>query len=187
MKKVFAVLTFTLCASAVQAEPPKPSADAQAVSQLVHDKLIDPLKKQEDKRNRFSRAVPVPKQRRVRVSEEHEVDTRGEEFVRFAVDQLRDWDDEYSWHERIVGCVYPGKSKIFVKRDEDYLPASSLLGKDVDPQPGACRSAAQAAAPSVSGQGQQPVMGEAPTARELRRPGCFLRVARDHERDLANV
>jgi hypothetical protein len=149
MKNGLVVLALTLCASAVHAEPPSPKAEDAAVRALVQDKVLTPLKKVETKRSKFSRARPVPMERRVRVpSAQRELDTRGKEFVRFAIDERPGWDDQGAWQEgRVVGCVYLGERKVFVRQGDGYVPAAALLGDDVSARPGVCQSAVHAALP----------------------------------------
>lgn len=67
------------------------------------------------------------------------LDKSGRPFVPFAVD-VRFGSSE--WHENdIVGCVYTGSGDLLVKRGDAYRPAAFLLGKNVEPVPGACEAA----------------------------------------------
>jgi hypothetical protein len=139
MNKLLPALTLTLCASVALAEPPAP----RAAEALVEQKVVAPLAKAEAKRSRFSRAAPVPVQRRVRMLDTVAVtDARGQAFVRFAVDVRRFGLDEDAWQsDTIVGCAYPQQRKVFVEREGAYYPASSLLDGEGREQPGACRPA----------------------------------------------
>ena len=139
-------LTLVLCASCVSpalAEPPAAPdrAAQQAASKLVDEVLVTPLPRPERRRSRFSREGPVASQRRVCVLDaELLTDTRGKRFVRFAIDVRRPDEDEKWRRDAILGCAYPDDDQVFVRQDEEYLPAASLLGKDTEPEPGACRS-----------------------------------------------
>ena len=144
MKKLMPFLTLTLFASATLAEPPAPGASAE---ELVQQKVLAPLQKVEGKRSKFSRAMPVPVQRRVRVLDTLvETDARGRQFVRFAVDVGRGFDDEVDWQrDAIVGCCYPKEREVFVRRDEAYYPASVVVGRDGREQRGVCQAAGELA------------------------------------------
>jgi hypothetical protein len=149
MRKSLALLTFMLFASAAHAEPPR-AVDEAEVKALVEKVMLTPRAKADAKRSKFSRARPIPLERRVRVlSRESELDARGAEFVRFAIDQRSPFDDVDEWQEgRMVGCVYLSARKVFVQRGSGYVLISNRTGTDGKVQPGACTSAAQASAPS---------------------------------------
>jgi hypothetical protein len=71
------------------AEPPAvpPTVAQKAAAALVRRMLIEPLKKSESRRSRFSRAAPVAVERRVRVLDARaQTDAHGRSFVRCAVD-----------------------------------------------------------------------------------------------------
>jgi hypothetical protein len=154
MKSSFPLLVSMLCASVAFAEPPAPpSPQAQsAVEELVNAQLLLPLKRAESKRSRFSRAAPVPVQRRVRVLDAlASTDMRGKEFVRFAIDERRSFDEHGPWRkESVVGCAYLSEQQVFVQRGEAFLPARSMLGKDDKARPGVCRPAPAGAGQIVS-------------------------------------
>jgi hypothetical protein len=140
-----------LLVSAAVAEVP--STEGQ-VTELVQTQLLRPLYKAQSKRKMFSRAAPTPLERRVRVLDTTaQTDSRGKQFMRFAVDQRYALDEESAWQpDSIVGCAYPGDGKVFVKNGDDYLPARSLLGGDHKARPDVCRavSAAQGTAQTAS-------------------------------------
>jgi hypothetical protein len=114
--------------------PDKPTAEAQAV---VEKQLVRPLADKEAHQSRFSRAYIPPQERRVRVLEsERSTDGRGAEFVTFSVDERsgvfarRGADDADRWRkDAIVGCVYPARDEVFIKRGEKFFAATLLLGK----------------------------------------------------------
>jgi hypothetical protein len=140
MRNWLLLLTFTLCASAVHAQP-QVHVEAEAVSALVQKVLLTPRANAEAQRSKFSRSRPVPRERRVRVlSERTEQDMLGLPFVRFAIDEHSPLYEGDAWHESNVGCVYPESGKVYVRQGDDYFPASSLLGAHVKPRPGACRN-----------------------------------------------
>ena len=118
------------------ADTAKPSADAAKA--LVEKKVVAPLQKAESRRSKFSRAMPVPVTRRVRVIDTTpQVDARGAEFVRFAVDERRrDWVAD-----RVQGCVYVKTGKVFVQRGDDFKAPRVLRGKKARAQPVVCRAA----------------------------------------------
>jgi hypothetical protein len=150
MKKWLWCLLSMLCASAALAEPPAPapapapdSKTRAAASALVKKRLIQPLAQAQQKRSRFSRSAPVPTERRVRVLDTTaQTDVHGKHFVRFAVDERLRWDDDSEWEmDAILGCAYLDQKEVFVKRGEDYVPASNTLGKDGKARSDVCRAA----------------------------------------------
>jgi hypothetical protein len=106
----------------------------------VEDGLLKPLSASEAGRQRFSRARPVPRERRVRVTQTTAtLDKNGRAFVSFAID-IRFGASDWQQND-IVGCAYTGSGDIFVKRGDDYRPAAFLLGKQADPVTGVCVAA----------------------------------------------
>ncbi len=109
-------------------------AEATAV---VEKQLVKPLGEKEARRSRFSRAYIPPQARRVRVLDpSRSTDGRGAEFVAFAVDERsgvlarKAADDSGRWREdAIVGCVYPARDEVFIKRGDKFFAASLLLGQ----------------------------------------------------------
>lgn len=82
----------------------------------------------------------MPHESRVRVTQTTlSRDKQGREFVPFSVD-VRYGGDEWALDD-IVGCAYRASGHLYVKRGDAYYPASSLLGKVVDPVAGACQVA----------------------------------------------
>jgi hypothetical protein len=138
MKSWLAVVLSVSCASVAFAEPPQ-----QAASALIDKLLVAPLKKAESRRSKFSREAPVAVQRRIRMLDaELLTDVQGKRFVRFAIDVRRPHDEDEQWHPYVVlGCAYPEDKQVFVRSGEEFVPASSLLGKDVEPSQSACRAA----------------------------------------------
>jgi len=117
--------------------PPAPAAaDAEATA-LVERHLVRPLGEKEDRRSRFSRAYIPPRARRVRILDRvRSVDSRGGEFVAFAVDDraggfaLEAGDGSGRWRrDAIVGCAYPARDEIFIKRGDEFFAPGLLLGK----------------------------------------------------------
>jgi hypothetical protein len=145
MKHALTLSLLMLCASVALAEPP--AITPQKVNALVQELLIKPLTKVESKRRRFSRAAPPPVSRQVRVTDSvAQVDARGQYFVRFAVDEKQDWDEEASWErDRFVGCVYPLARALYVRRGSDYVPAENTRGQHQAPVSDVCRPAPSAA------------------------------------------
>ena len=120
-------------AGAQQTAEIKPTAKAEAV---VQEQLVKPLTEREARQNRFSRSYIPPQARRVRVPDgERSTDSRGAEFVAFAVDEhsgrlARLAADDSRWRkDTIVGCVYPVRNEVFVKRGDKFFGAGLLLGK----------------------------------------------------------
>ena len=101
--------------------------------------LLKPLAAVERDASRFSRSRPPPGQRRLHVTQNTATrDKSGHSFVPFTID-VRFGRGE--WREAdIVGCVYVGSGDLYVKRGDDYRPASFLLGKDAEPAPGVCEA-----------------------------------------------
>jgi hypothetical protein len=110
---------------------PKPTSEA-----VLEQQLVKPLAEKEARRNRFSRAYIPPQARRVRVFDhQRATDGRGAEFVAFAVDERsgmlapRAADDAGRWRtEAIVGCVYPARGEVFIKRGDRFFGVGLLLG-----------------------------------------------------------
>jgi hypothetical protein len=141
VKKSLPFLILTLCASAALAEPPPAPAD-NAAAALVNEQLVKPMQKAESKRSRFSRAMPVPVQRRVRVLDTvAQTDASGKQFVRFALDVRRPFDEEGKWEHSLAGCAYPSDGKVFVQQGEAYVSPKAMLHGNQKDQPGVCRAA----------------------------------------------
>ena len=120
------------------ATPPdqQKAADAQAAA-VVDKELVKPLTAKEERQDRFSRAYIPPHARRVRVLDSpRATDGRGAEFVTFAVDERsgryarRPAADPTGWRsDAIVGCVYPARGEVFIKRGDKFFAAALLLGR----------------------------------------------------------
>jgi len=110
---------------------------AERAQLRVETGLVKPLAEREN--NRFSRARPAPRERRVRItSSTLHSDKSGRAFLPFAIDVRFGAD----WSENdIVGCVYTPSRDIFVKRGDSFRPAAFLLGEKLDPVAGACEAA----------------------------------------------
>jgi hypothetical protein len=104
----------------------------------VREHLVKPLAERES--HSFSRVRPPPHERRVRALQTSAVrDAKGRTFLPFAID-VRFGGGE--WREGdIVGCAYVGSGELYVKRGDDYRPATFLLGKASDPVVGVCEAA----------------------------------------------
>lgn len=118
--------------------PINPVAGVEAKAAAVVEKqLVGPLAVKEGRRSRFSRAAMPPLARRVRVLDrERSTDSRGAEFVGFAIDvssgvfARRAADDSFGWRkDAIVGCVYPARDEIFIKRGDKFFGVGLLLGR----------------------------------------------------------
>jgi hypothetical protein len=108
---------------------------AQA-DELVMNDLLYPLEEKETGRSRFSRGRMPATERRVRILDEvARHDALGAKFIRFAVDERHGIDafsESANWQQAtITGCVYLDRKQVFVKKGEQYRPASFLLGKKV--------------------------------------------------------
>jgi len=124
---------------AQQAIEIKPTAKADDTAAAVVDKqLVKPLAQKEAGRNHFSRVYIPPQARRVRMLDrERSTDGRGAEFVAFAVDEssgrYAQADDSRHWRkDAIVGCVYPARDEVFIKRGDKFFGAGLLLGRKTD-------------------------------------------------------
>jgi len=119
------------------AAPPSPAQATPDAATVVEKQLVKPLAEKEARRNRFSRSYIPPLARRVRVLDgERSTDGRGAEFAAFAVDERsgrfarRSTGDSSGWrNDAIVGCVYPARDEIFVKRGDKFFGVDLLLGK----------------------------------------------------------
>jgi hypothetical protein len=139
MKRSLPFVVSMLFASAALAEP---SADPKGVGALVDARLVTPLKGAEGKRKKFSRAMPAPTARRVRVLEESATDPRGREFVRFAIDVHRPWTEEGTWElDSVVGCAYAETREVYVRNGDTFVPAKHLLGQAGKAPRGVCSAA----------------------------------------------
>jgi hypothetical protein len=113
----------------------KPAAEVEAAA-VVEKQLLRPLTQKEAKQDRFSRAYIPPQARRVRIlDQERSTDGRGVVFVAFAVDArsrmlARKAGDDSGWRkDAIVGCVYPARDEVFIKRGDKFFGAGLLLGQ----------------------------------------------------------
>ena len=111
------------------------TAEAEAAA-VVEKQLVTPLTQKEAKQDCFSRAYIPPQARRVRILDhERSTDGRGAAFVAFAVDARsrmlgRKPADDSGWRkDAIVGCVYPARDEIFIKRGDKFFGAGLLLGQ----------------------------------------------------------
>jgi hypothetical protein len=154
MKKSLSFLLSMLFASAALAEPPP----AQRASALVQKELLQPLKKSESRRKSFSRAAPVPKERRIRILDQAALtDARGRHFVRFAIDARYRGGEPGEWYEdTYVGCAYLDEKKVFIQRGDAYYPAQNALDGEGEAQAGMCEAAQGAIAVDSAG-AQAPV------------------------------
>lgn len=127
----------TFAEPAASGSPPDArTAQAKTAQALVGRELTQPLAAKESQRSRFSRAAAPQRQLRVRILDEQpSKDAVGNAFVRFAVDArygFRGPDDDDGWRlDTFVGCAYPDRSQVFVKKGDEYRPAAFLLGKNV--------------------------------------------------------
>lgn len=104
---------------------------------MVEKALVKPLAEKEARRSRFTRAYIPPQARRVRVLDrEPSTDGRGAAFVAFAVDERsgvlepRAADDAGRWRkDAIIGCVYPARDEIFIRRGDKFYGVGLLLGQ----------------------------------------------------------
>jgi hypothetical protein len=139
---VNSVRCLSLCAFVLSLVPSLASGDepspAQWAQHRVEDALVKPLAGVEG--HRFARSRPPPRERRVRILQTTPtLDKSGRPFLSFAVD-VRFGASE--WRENdIVGCAYTGSGELYVKRGDEYRPASFLLGKDEGPVAGVCAAA----------------------------------------------
>jgi hypothetical protein len=124
------------------------AAPPDTAAAVVEKQLVKPLAEKEAGRSRFSRAYIPPQARRVRVLDrEASTDGRGAEFVAFAVDERsggfgRHATDESGWRkDAIVGCVYPARDEIFIKRGDKFFGAGLLLGQKAAADDTVCRPA----------------------------------------------
>jgi len=146
---------------------------------VVDRQLVKPLAQKEAGRSRFSRAYIPPRARRVRVLDrERSTDAQGAEFVAFAVDEHsgpfapRAADDARRWRkDAIVGCVYPARDQMFIKRGDKFFGAGLLLGQktpaadDTACRPAATRGSAAVAEIGAAAVGGTPGARVAPTGR----------------------
>lgn len=115
---------------------PTPESAAKAAA-VVEAKLVKPLGEKEARRNVFSRAYIPPQERRVRILDhDRSTDSRGAEFVAFAIDEhsgrfaRKATNPPRLWrNDVIVGCVYPARDEIFIKRGDKFFGAGMLLGR----------------------------------------------------------
>lgn len=102
----------------------------------MQKKLLGPLAAKENEFSKFSRARLPPQERRLRL-QQAAVDKSGATFVAFAVDSRHGFADlEGAWRAgTIVGCVYPGRDEVFIRRGHEVRPAAMLLGKKTKAAP----------------------------------------------------
>lgn len=149
------LLLLALSAAAAQAASATPPDAATAV---VERQLIKPLADKEGRQSRFSRVYVPPQTRRVRVLDKQEAtDGRGAAFLPFAIDERaavvgrRAADDERGWRkDAILGCVYPARDEVFIKRGDKFFGATLLLGKKTPAADAAVCRPAVAAVPRAT-------------------------------------
>lgn len=118
----------------------------------MESKLVEPLRERDARRSRFSRALPAPTARRVRILDDAaRKDATGATFVRFAIDMRRGFfiaGDEAGWKKDAeTGCAYLDDNQVFVRMKDRHYPADLLLGKKSDPaEPHTCQPAPEVAA-----------------------------------------
>src|SRR5262245_42750982 len=84
LRSLLIVLGLSLVPSLVLADEPSLAEKAQ---RRVEEGLLKPLAERESETSRFSRARPMPRERRVRITQANETqDAAGRPFVSFAVD-----------------------------------------------------------------------------------------------------
>lgn len=156
MRRRHSLLVLTLLvlllptARRASATPPEETAEAAATA-VVEKQLVKPLGEKEARRSRFSRAYIPPRARRVRVPDgERATDGRGAEFVAFAIDERSGVlppgkvDDADRWRkDAIVGCVYPARGEVFIKRGDKFFGAGLLLGQKTAADDTVCRPASR--------------------------------------------
>jgi hypothetical protein len=129
-------------AVALSLVPSFASADEPSLAEWtktrVDEGIVKPLAERDV--SRFSRARPMPSERRIRVLRDTATnDKSGHPFVPFAIDIRFPGGD---WHnDDIVGCAYVGKGDLYVRRGDGYRPAAFLFGKNVDAVAGVCEAA----------------------------------------------
>lgn len=140
---LLALLLTSTASSSTLAAPPEaaPSgavddATRVAVEKVVQKKLLGPLAVKENEHSKFSRARLPPQERRLRL-QQAAVDKDGATFVAFAVDSRHGFaDSDDAWRaDTIVGCVYPGRDEVFIRRGDEVRPAAMLLGKKTKAAP----------------------------------------------------
>lgn len=151
---LFSHTTFAEPTAASGSPPDARTAQARTAQALVGRELTQPLAAKESQRSRFSRAAAPQRQLRVRILDEQpSKDAVGNAFVRFAIDarygfHAPDDDSGSGWRlDTFVGCAYPDRSQVFVKKGDQYRPAAFLLGKNVK---AAAETTCQPAAPQLA-------------------------------------
>ena len=135
-----ALLVFLLASTLRASETPE---------SLVHKKLLAPLAAREKARSSYSRARPPAAERRLRMLDAAPIaDAKGGAFVGFAVDARYGRSEKGRWQEdAIIGCVYAGTGKVYVRYGDDFRAAAVLLGKTIPKAPShVCRAAGENAA-----------------------------------------
>ena len=85
----------------------------------------------------LARSTPAARAPCAGAPDDTTLDADGRPFVPFAVDVRFGAD----WHENdIVGCAYTGSGNVYVKRGDEYRPASFLVGKNDGPVSGVCQA-----------------------------------------------
>jgi hypothetical protein len=149
---LFSHTTFAEPTAANGSPPDAKTAQAKTAQAVVGRVLTEPLAAKENEHSRFSRAALPAQERRVRILDEQaSKDAAGNSFVRFAVDArhgFRESGDGDGWRlATIVGCVYPDRNQVFIKKGDEFRPAAFLLGKKVK---AAAEATCQPAQPQVA-------------------------------------
>jgi len=111
------------------------AAEADALA-IVNKALLRPLRERDARSSMMSRARVAPMERRARMTDAApRLDGKGDAFFAFAFDERHGRFDDVDavdgrWQkDTFVGCVYPATEKLYIKRGDRYVPASTMLGK----------------------------------------------------------
>jgi hypothetical protein len=100
------------------------------------------MRKSESRRKSFSRAMPAPVARRVRVLDSEALtDARGRQFLRFAIDVRRGFGEQGEWEkDSMLGCAYTNEREVYVQDGGGYYAARALLGAGGKARVDVCRA-----------------------------------------------
>ncbi|MBL7685658.1 MAG: hypothetical protein JNK65_06465 [Deltaproteobacteria bacterium] len=118
-----------------------------SIESILEKKLLDPLRKKESERSKFSRALLPPTGRKIRIENNTpQTDPQGHSFISFSIDENRGYavnpqKSDHQWLKNaIVGCMYPASGEVMVKRGNVFYPASILWGAQVTTASLVCQS-----------------------------------------------
>lgn len=96
---------------------------------LVERQLLERMQERDSRASRFTRALPVPMERRVRILDSSpQLDARAARFLRVAIDERPRLLAAAPWQvNMLTGCAYPGSDEVYLHINGQWRPAEVLV------------------------------------------------------------